>query len=144
MKYAWVENNTIRDVCSGNPSELYHPDIAAFYSTEVEDHITNGATLVDSIWTNLEIIYTNDIPVTEPTPIVPTSLTMRQARLVLHQNNLLTTVEAAVDAADRSVQIEWEFATTIERTWPTLIQLSKALSLTPEQLDDLFITGSTL
>lgn len=82
-------------------------------------------------------------PAPEPAP-VPQVLTMRQARLVLHQVGLLDDVEAAVKAADRSVQIEFEFAQEVSRTWPTLIAMATALGLTESQLDNLFIQGALL
>ena len=49
---AWIENNQVRDICPGNPAELYHPDIAKHYDTEVPDGTVSGATLVDGVWTN--------------------------------------------------------------------------------------------
>lgn len=82
-------------------------------------------------------------PAPEPVP-VPQVLTMRQARLVLHQVGLLDDVEAAVKAADRSVQIEWEFAGEVHRNWPTLVALAGALKLDDAALDALFMTGATL
>ena len=42
MKYAWIENDKVRDVAPGNPSEWYHPDVAAFYNTQVPDDAANG------------------------------------------------------------------------------------------------------
>jgi hypothetical protein len=42
MKYAWIEDNRIRDVAHANPSEIYHPDVAVFYNTEVPDDAVNG------------------------------------------------------------------------------------------------------
>lgn len=42
MKYAWIENNKVRDIAPGNPAELYHPDVAAFYTTQVPDDAING------------------------------------------------------------------------------------------------------
>ena len=44
MKYAWLENQTIRDICNGEPSELYHPDVAALYTEQVPDDAANGDT----------------------------------------------------------------------------------------------------
>lgn len=41
-KFAWLENGRLRDVCAGNPAELYHPDIAVFYSEIVPDDAENG------------------------------------------------------------------------------------------------------
>ena len=42
MKYAWIENGKIRDVAHSNPSEIYHPDVAVFYNTQVPDNAVNG------------------------------------------------------------------------------------------------------
>lgn len=42
MKYAWIENNMIRDVAWTDPSLIYHPDVAKFYDTEVPDDAANG------------------------------------------------------------------------------------------------------
>lgn len=52
MKKAWVENNRIRDIAAGNPADLFHPDIAALYDTDVPDTAVNGAELVDGEWVN--------------------------------------------------------------------------------------------
>ena len=58
MKHAWIENNQVRDIANGNPAELFHPDIAAKYDTQVPDDVIAGATLVDGAWVN-------------PTPVEP-------------------------------------------------------------------------
>jgi hypothetical protein len=42
MKYAWIENDKVRDVAPGNPAEWYHPDVAVFYNTQVPDDAANG------------------------------------------------------------------------------------------------------
>ena len=42
MKYAWIENQRIRDIAPGNPVEVYHPDVASFYNTQVPDDAANG------------------------------------------------------------------------------------------------------
>lgn len=48
MKWAWIENDRVRDVClGGNPNECYHPDVAKFYDTEVPDEAVNGDGWVD-------------------------------------------------------------------------------------------------
>jgi hypothetical protein len=47
MKYAWIEDNKVRDVCHGDPTECYHPDVAKFYDTQVPD----DAVIADG-WVN--------------------------------------------------------------------------------------------
>ena len=42
MKYAWIENDKVRDVAHSNPTEIYHPDVAKFYDTQVPDDAVNG------------------------------------------------------------------------------------------------------
>lgn len=42
MKKAWIENERIRDIAHGSPDELFHPDIAKLYDTEVPDDAANG------------------------------------------------------------------------------------------------------
>jgi len=79
-----------------------------------------------------------------PGPVIPQSVTMRQARLALHAAGLLDDVEAAVQAADKATQIEWEYAQTVERNWPTLALLAGALGLTDETLDSLFSAAAQL
>ena len=70
MKYAWAENNTIRDICQGNPQECYTPEVAAHYTTEVPDDIVSGATLVNGVWTN------PPAPPAPPAPVPQYSKTM--------------------------------------------------------------------
>lgn len=72
------------------------------------------------------------------------SVTMRQARLALHQAGLLDKVQAAVDAADQATQIEWQFAQSVNRNYGLVTALAKTLGLTDKQLDDLFALARTL
>jgi len=58
MKYAWIENDKIRDVAHSNPAEIYHPDVAVFYDTQVPDDAVNGDG-----WVNGAVV--------KPTPYIP-------------------------------------------------------------------------
>ena len=60
---AWIENDTVRDICPGIPAECYHPTVAVHYDTDVTDDTLPGATLVDGEWVNP--------PTTESTPVEP-------------------------------------------------------------------------
>ncbi len=60
MKYAWIENGKIRDVAHSNPTEIYHPDVAALYTTQVPDDAVNGDG-----WVNGALVKP---VVVEPTP----------------------------------------------------------------------------
>jgi len=51
MKKARLENNIVVEVCSGNPSELFHEEIAGLFNTDIDDNIKIGFKLVDGIFT---------------------------------------------------------------------------------------------
>ena len=82
-----------------------------------------------------------------PVPVI-TSVEMRQARLALHQQGLLTQINNAVASMPGvqgdAVRIEWEFSSTVERNRPLVQSLSVSLGLTSQQLDDLFALAATL
>ena len=75
-------------------------------------------------------------------------VSMRQARLALIQRGLLNQVDASIAAMpepDRAiVEIEWEYASSIERNSPWVIQLGSALGLDEEGLDELFKAAAEL
>ena len=80
-----------------------------------------------------------------PEPVqVPQVITIRQAKLALLAAGLLDDVDAAVAAADRATQIEWEYATEVRRNWPTIAAVVSVAGLTEEQVDGLFIEAATL
>ena len=80
--------------------------------------------------------------------IVPDSIDMRRARLALRAAGHLTAVNAAIEAmegdAGEDARIEWEYATTIKRDHPLVAAMQQALSLSDQQLDDLFLSASQL
>lgn len=75
-------------------------------------------------------------------------VSMRQARLALHQQGLLSSVEDAINLIpepDKSkIKIEWEYSSAIFRDSPWLSTFSSALGLTEQQMDDLFALAATL
>ena len=79
---------------------------------------------------------------------IPQSVTPRQARLALLQAGLLSQVDdalASLDAPEReAAQIEWEYATTIERGSAWIANLGAALGLSELDIDELFVTASGL
>lgn len=79
---------------------------------------------------------------------IPHSISPRQARLALLQAGLLSQVDTAIASlespAKEQAQIEWEYATSIERSSEWINQLGGALGLDEAGIDDLFKTASTL
>lgn len=90
----------------------------------------------------------------EPEPIEPsaprpvTVVTMRQARLALLAAGLLDAVDAAIAGMPgnqgAAARIEWEYATTLDRSWPLVTALAGALGLDDAQLDALFEQAARL
>jgi len=102
MKFAWIENNHIRDIAPGNPVEWYHPDVAAFYNTEVPDNAENGDG-----WVNGQLVKPEPYvpPEPEPTPRTWTSSDIR-AGLTLAER-----VKGDSDSAPEVVTAKQEMAT---------------------------------
>ncbi len=75
---------------------------------------------------------------------LPTTITMRQARLILSAYGLLTAINANMANAPEAFKIEWEYANIIERKSPVVYALTTSLGLTDKQLDEMFLTASNL
>ena len=69
---------------------------------------------------------------------VPQQVTMRQARLALLGAGLLDDVEAVITAAGREAQIQWEYASVVERSNPVIAIVQPQQGMTDAQIDDLF------
>lgn len=76
--------------------------------------------------------------------VVPQAVTRRQALLALLAAGKLDQVEAAVAGSPRDVQIAWAASGTFERGNPLIEELAAQISLTPEQVDNLFIEAAKL
>lgn len=49
MRKAWIVDGMIKDIAHSEPSEIYHPDVAVFYDTEVPDDAVNGDGWIDGV-----------------------------------------------------------------------------------------------
>lgn len=83
-----------------------------------------------------------------PAPVVPSEITMRQARLVLLSAGKLAAVDAAIDAMSEptksAARIEWEYSSAVQRHNGFVSQLGPALGLTEAQIDAMFVAGAAL
>lgn len=78
-------------------------------------------------------------------PVIPASVSMRQARLALHANGQLTTIQAALDGlGDAASLIEWEYATKVDRASALTTQMAAVLSLNEAGLDALFTQAAAI
>jgi hypothetical protein len=79
-----------------------------------------------------------------PAPAIPSIVSMRQARLALLQSGLLSTVSAAIAAGGEADQIEWEYATEVNRNQPLVQNMKAGLNLSDADLDNLFTLAASL
>lgn len=125
MKYAWADqNNTIRDVCQGNPAECYTPEVAAYYTTEVGDDIVNGATWDGSKWVN------PPAPPAPPPPVPQYSKTMTPIEFRLL---FISAERIAIKTAAKTDPIVEDFWSIIND--PELTQVNVADAQIIEALD---------
>lgn len=81
--------------------------------------------------------------------VVPSYITMRQARLILLQEGLLNQVETAINNIQDETQkaaakIEWEYAQTVRIDSPLVKQIAGSFGLTTQQIETMFKNGSKL
>ena len=75
--------------------------------------------------------------------VIPSSITMRQARLYLLSKDLLDNVEALV-STNKAWQIEWEYSHEVLRSNQLIQALQSALGLFDTDVDDMFLEASKL
>lgn len=89
--------------------------------------------------------------ITDPV-VVPTSVSMRQARLELLATpspagggqTLLDVVGAYIATQPQATQIEWDYASDIWRDRDLVVGIGAALGLTDAQIDGLFIAAAAI
>jgi hypothetical protein len=94
---------------------------------------------------NIETGETTEYPDAPPTPQIPveiTTVSMRQCRLALLQENQLDDVEALITT--REQLIWWDYSTIVEKHNPMVQGIATTLGWTPEYLTSLFELANTL
>lgn len=107
--------------------------------TTLETAVEGTPALVGGVWTQTWSLARKP---------VPASVSMAQARLALLGAGMLSSVDAVMAALPspqkEQALIWWTYAGEVRRDHPLVSQLAAALNLTSAQVDDLFITASTL
>ena len=126
LEATWVDENDVVIKChaySNGQMDMLRADLGA------------DAAQYESLIAEVEATYSPS----PPQPIrVPQQVTMRQARLELLSRGLLDGVAAMIAAAGREAQIEWEYASLVERGNPVIAGVQQQQGFTDEQIDDLF------
>ena len=88
------------------------------------------------------------VPAPPAPPVVPPSVTMRQARLALLGAGLLDDIDAAINALPspqkEAARIEWEYSQEVQRHNGFVSVLAPLLGLTDAQTDALFLVAEGL
>jgi len=128
MKAHVIENGVIANTIAVESLDVLPNLIDASIGGSIGDSIVDGAV----------------VPKPPPAPVVPESVSPRQIRQALTRAGLRTQVESAVAAGDQDTKDWWEFATEFQRSHPQVIAMGEALSVTPQQLDDLWVLAGSL
>jgi len=133
----WIDNPP------GRPIPKFPADILVL-PADIAKEDREAAQYIDGIVT-IDPYYTPEEPViVDPITQVPNKVSMRQARLALHNAGLLSAADAFVQSLGGAAQIEWEYAQEIRRDHALVAALQAELQLTDEQIDQLFIAANAL
>ena len=120
----------------------YPTDVPEFFGTCPDDADTQVegvlGVLLQADW---ETMRDDEMRARNP---VPLQVTMRQARLALLGAGLLDDVEAVITAAGREAQIQWEYASIVERSNPVIAIVLQQQGMTDAQIDGLFREAAKL
>lgn len=120
----------------------YPTDVPEFFGTCPDDsNVQIDGVLGVYLQADWETMLADEMRARNP---VPQQVTMRQARLVMLSAGLLDDVEMVITAAGRAAQLEWEYASVVDRNGPIVAAVQQGESLTDEQIDDLFREAAKL
>ena len=109
MKFAWIENDHIRDICHGDPALCYHPDVAAHYTTQVPDNALNGDG-----WVNGQLVKPEPFvpPTPEPAPRTWTAADIRASLTLAERVKWDSDASGAIKTAKIELATPQELAHT--------------------------------
>lgn len=140
MKKAWIENDRIRDICPGDPAELYHPDVAALYSTDVPDNAANGDGWINGALVKPVV----PVPVEPPAPVVvPPSVSSTAFKMLFTSAERIKAKQ--LRATDEILDDCWDLFDSAERTnTPINLALASVQSAVEYTLTVVNAAGVTL
>lgn len=137
-RYALINDGVVVNVAQGDAQWAQAVD------AQYDDVVLVDGVMCGPGWTYSGGVFAESAPVV----VVPSAVTMRQARRALHAAGLLAAVDAAIDdlvePAKTAARIEWEYSSEVQRHNGFVEQLGPALGLSPQQIDDLFVAASAL
>lgn len=113
---------------------LYPPDLQLL---DLDPPHSGAWSYIDGAFVPIQLAEPN------ATPTIPDKVTMRQARLALHSFGLLDQIKSFIAAASPEAQIEWEYATDVERSNPLVALVQTNAGLSDQDIDNLFKLAAT-
>jgi len=129
MRKAWLENDIIRDIAPGDPSQFYHPDIAKHYDTDVPENAKNGDTFKDGVLTKQPV----------PDPVEPAPAMSNPPKVSPVEFKLLFTAVERVAIKASTDPIVQDFFSIVED--PRLTHVDLGLQSTQDALSYLEAQG---
>lgn len=122
--------------------EINHPIYGWIpFTASMDDIEPNGREIYESALAMGPAEYIPPEPTPEP---IPQSISSFQAIVALLDAGLLADVEIAIAGADPITQLAWSRATEWRRDSPSIAAIGAALSLTDEDIDNLFIEAAKI
>ena len=106
-------------------------------AADLGDDLADNQAIIDEVLANQE-------PLPVPVVVVPQSISMRQCRLQLLAINKLATVTAALSTAPEAAQIEWEYASSVDRENPLVVSIMTLLDMDELGTDEFFTAAALL
>ncbi len=131
--WALIKNNKIENIIALNNPADYTPPV----DCELVEISTGGIGWIrdgNGGW----------VEPPPPEPVIPSKVTMRQARLQLAVLGVYQTVNTAVVSMGDAAQIEWEYAIDVERTNAITQAMIALLGWTEVEADAYFTAASLL
>ena len=145
MTYARVENGVVVELIEVPDglavNDMFHPDVVSSL-VECDASVGIGWSFDGSSFAAPE-------PSDEDEEIpVPTSVTLRQAKLQLSRAGLLPAVDEFIAAMDgqpgEEARIEWNFATELRRDHQLVEALGPQFNLSSDDIDGLFVEAAKI
>lgn len=134
MRYALIKNNEVQNIIEAEEDfiTLIEAEYDAVVNLEnIQDPVSIGWQYTGGNFTKLDEVKTPDA----------TTVSIRQLKLALSKQGLLSKVPAAIDKLDLAVKeevsIEWQYATSVQING-FFMHIAKGLNLDDSALQDLF------
>lgn len=136
MRKAIIENGTVTNIIVAD--EQFTIPGAMMVPVADNDPVFAGCLYRDGVF----------VPPPPAPPVVPQTVSMRQARLALLGAGLLAKVDQLVanlpDPPREAAIQEWEYSSEVRRDSTFIASLAPALGLTEAQIDQLFINAAQI